>query len=972
MNKSVSITINSVLHRAEVPIRRMLVDFIREDAGLTGTHVGCTFEGVCGACTVHLDGQAVKSCMMLAVQADGRSVTTIEGIESGGTLHVVQEAFKEHQALQCGYCTAGIVMNAVEFLRLHPDPSDADIRRSLIGNLCRCTGYSHIVEAIRAAAARLREPQPQTHTAVTAGGGTMKRDALEPTWVGRAFARKEDARLLTGRGQYIADLVLPGTAHLVFVRSTHAHARILSIDTSAARAMPGVLAVVTGADIKDRIRSMPLPVVVPALPGRFPTFWPLAMDKVKFHGEPLAAVIATDKYLAEDAAEAVVVDYEALPYVGSAEAAMAAGAPLVHEDWPDNEIFALPLTGGLTAESQAANDAEIERIMRSAPVHVKRTFKCHRVGVTPMETRGAVARWDPSDGMTCWITTQRPHIDRLALAEVLGLETQQMRVIAPRDQGGAFGVKAPFYREPILVAYMARELGRPVRWIESREEHLMAVSQERDQSHEIELAADETGKILALRDRGLADNGDGCMGVYWGFVMPFLGAALLPGGYDIRQADIKLRVFCTNKSSLSPGRSFGSYPTRFAMERMIDVLARAVKRDPAEVRMLNLVSELPYTTVTGGHLDSGDFRKVFASLLATVDLPRFRAEQRAALAQGRYLGIGFGLGPELSGVASEVLVPLESQPGYGAATVRIDPRGKVQVMEGDAPTGQGHETSFAQVVAGEFGISPMDVTVGTGDTGTTPFGSGAIGARGGSYTVSAVANACRFLKKKIARIYAFDEKLEAGPEDFDFVSGWVRLRSNPEVRKRFADLANRIVMAPLNLPPGEQAGLEYTDFFEADKPMICFSAHACQVEINPRMGEIKITRYVTCEDVGRVINPQIVEGQVQGGVIQGLSNALFEEFVYDENGQQLTSTFENYKLALAPDVPHVEVTHENTPCPHTPLGTRGLGEGIPGPTPGALANAVCDALLPFGIEISELPLRPDKLWRQLEAARARQ
>ena len=800
-----------------------------------------------------------------------------------------------------------------------------------------------------------------------ATGEPMREDG---PWVGRRLDRKEDPRLVTGRGQYIADLVIPGAAHLVFVRSTNAHARIRAIDTRAALAMPGVLAVVTGEQIRDRIRAMPLPVVTPALPGRFPTFWPLAVDKVKFNGEPVAAVVAMDRAIAEDAAEAVEIDYEPLPYVGDPRSAAMPGAPLVHEDWPDNRIFGMSMTGGVEADEIAAHDARIDALIRESPVRIKRRFRVHRVGVTPMETRGAIARWDPSDGMTCWITTQRPHIDRLALAEILGLETQYMRVITPRDQGGAFGVKAPFYREPILVAYMARELGRPVRWIETREEHLMAVSQERDQTHDIEIGADRDGRIVALRDRAVADNGDGCMGVYWGFVMPFLGAALLPGGYAIAHADIKLDVYCTNKSSLSPGRSFGAYPARFAMERTIDLIAREIGRDPAEVRMLNLVAELPYTTVTGGYLDSGDFRKVFGRLLEHVDLPAFRVRQLAAREQGRYIGVGFGLAPELSGVASTILVPLENQPGYGAATVRIDPRGKVQVLEGDAPAGQGHETSFAQVVACEFGIDPRDVTVVAGDTGTTPFGSGAIGARGGSYTVSAVANACRTLKRKIARVHAFDMGLDADPEEVDFIDGWVVPRSRPEARKRFADLAHRIVMAPLNLPPGEQAGLEVTDFFEADKPMVCFSAHACLVEVDVRTGRVRIDRYVTCEDVGRIINPQIVEGQVQGGVVQGLSNALFEEFVYDENGQQLTTTFENYKLATAADVPHVEVHHADTPCPHTPLGTRGLGEGIPGPVPGALANAVSDALMPFGIEINELPLRPDRLWALLEAARS--
>ena len=335
-------------------------------------------------------------------------------------------------------------------------------------------------------------------------------------------------------------------------------------------------------------------------------------------------------------------------------------------------------------------------------------------------------------------------------------------------------------------------------------------------------------------------------------------------------------------------------------------------------------------------------------MIKTIDLPKFRAEQREAWQRGRYIGVGFGVGAELSGVASSVLVPMENQPGYGAATVRLDPRGKVQVFEGDAPGGQGHETSMAQVVAQEFGIHPNDVTVTHGDTSTTPFGSGTIGARAGSYTMSAISTACRVLKKKIARVMAHDLNLDADPDDFVFVDGSVIYTKSDNVRKTFREVVERIIMAPLNLPAGETGGLEHTAFFEADAPMICFSAHAAFVEVDANSGQIKVTRYVTSEDVGTVINPQIVEAQVQGGVVQGISNCLFEQFVYDENGQQLTSTFENYKLATAADVPSVEVHHEaGTPCPHTPLGSRGLGEGIPGAVPGALTNAVCDALKPF-------------------------
>jgi len=789
--------------------------------------------------------------------------------------------------------------------------------------------------------------------------------AVKESWVGKDVKRKEDLRLLTGKGQYIGDIKLPGMVQLVFVRSTHAHARIVRIDTSKAKSMPGVIAVVTGEDIKTKLKSMPVPVVVPALPGKFPQFWPLAVGKVKFHGEPVAAIVATDRYLAADAAEAIEIEYQDLPYVGSPEAAMKPGAPKVHDDWPDNEIFSLGLTGGQTPEDIAKHDSEVDRLLRESPVVIKQRFKVHRTGVTPMEPRGAIANWDPSDGMTAWVTTQRPHIDRLALAEILDVPTQMMRVISPRDQGGGFGVKAPFYREPILVGYMARLLGRPVRWLETREEHLMVVSQERDQVNDLEVAADKTGKLLALRARMVADNGDGCEGVYWGFVMPFLGAALFPSSYDVKMWDIKVKCYVTNKSALSPGRSFGAFPTRFAMERMIDLVARRVGKEPVEVRRLNMIKELPYVTATGVTYDSGDFHKVFNNLLDRVDFKGFRAMQADARKQGRYIGIGFGTGPELSGVASEVLVPMENQPGYGAATIRIDARGKVQVLEGDAPTGQGHETVFAQVIADEFGIHPNDVITGTGDTSHTPFGSGTIGARAGSYTVSAIALACRHLKAKIAKIFAHDSKITAGVDDFEFARGHVTYKKDPAIRKSFAELANRIIMAPLNLPPGEQAGLDYTAFFEADKPMICFSCHAAIVEVDVNTGRLKILRYVTSEDVGRMINPQIVEGQVQGGVVQGLSNAMFEEFVYDEHGQQLTSTFENYKLATAADVPRIEVTDACTPCPYTPLGTRGLGEGIPGPVPGALVNAVCDALAPLGVEINELPLRPNTIWKAI-------
>ena len=792
-------------------------------------------------------------------------------------------------------------------------------------------------------------------------------------WVGAKFNRKEDHRLTTGKGRYLADLTLPGMLHLTFFRSERAHATINSIDTSKAMALPGVVAIVTGEDIKEKILSMPQPVVQPGLPARFPKHWPLAVGKVKFHGEPVAAIVSRDKYIGADAAELIEVDYTDLPYVGDPESALKSGAPLVHDDWDDNLIFEMGFTGGDTEESQAENDAEVEKIMQTADIVVQKRFRVQRCGVTPMETRGVLANWDESDGMIAHITTQRPHIDRLALSDILEIPAEKMRIVAPRDQGGGFGVKAPFYREPILVCYLAKALGRPVKWVESRQEHLMVVSQERDQINDLEVAATKDGKLLAVRNRGLADCGDGCQGVYWGFVMPFLGAVELPNGYTWERGDVKLKVAVTNKSCLSPARAFGEFPTRFAMERAVDMVANRCGMEPAELRRKNLIPELPYTSVCGEYMDSGDFLKVWDNLMKEADLPAFRKQQEEARKEGRYIGIGFGLGVELSGVSSELMVPMENQPGYGAATIRLDARGKVQIFEGDAPQGQGHETTAAQAVAHSFGIHPNDVVVTTGDTGTTPFGSGTIGARFGSYFVSAAVQAAEILKKKIARFMAHDMALsDATEDDFEFVEGEIIYLKDTNIRQSFRDACERNIMAPINLPEGETAGLEHTAFFEADKPMIAFNADFCVVEVNPDDGQFKMLSWTSSEDVGQIINPQIVEGQMQGAIVQGISNTIFEEFIYDENGQQLTADFENYKMATAADVPNMKITHAPTPCPHTPLGSRGIGEGRPSDVPGVITNAVCDALSPFGIEITELPLRPNKIWHLIQEAKTKQ
>ncbi|MGY8845011.1 MAG: xanthine dehydrogenase family protein molybdopterin-binding subunit [Gammaproteobacteria bacterium] len=787
-------------------------------------------------------------------------------------------------------------------------------------------------------------------------------------WMGTPLPRKEDRRLLTGKGKYVSDIVIPGALHAVFVRSEYAHAKILSIDTSEAEELAGIERIYTGDQIKHLIKSMPQPIVQPALPAHYPTFWPLAVDKVTFHGEPVALVVARDKYVAEDAAELVFVDYEELEPVLDPEEALKPESAIIHEKDGTNEIFSMTFTGGDTEASQAENAAEVEKIFQNAPIVVKDRFKTHRTGVTPMEPRAILCDWDDSDGLLAYITTQRPHIDRLALSDILDISAEKVQVIAPRDQGGGFGVKAPFYRENIIIAHAARDLKQPVRWVESRYESLMNVGQERDQINDMEIAADLEGNMLALRNFGLADNGVGTTGVYWGFVMPFLGAIELPNGYKWPKADIRLKVATTNKACLTPSRAFGHFPTRFAIERCIDMVAHKIGMEPSTFRRKNLVADLPYTSITNEYFDSGDFLKVWDTLMEKANLPDFRVQQKNALSEGKYIGIGFGCGVELSGVASELFVPMENQPGYGAATVRLDPRGKVQVFGGDAPGGQGHETTTAQVVASEFGISPEDVIITTGNTGSTPFGSGSVGARMGSYFISAVAEACRELKTKIAKFLAHDLQLEASVEHFEFKNGEVVYLGDDSQRSSFMSIVERIIMFPINMPEGETGGLDATTFFEAAKPMICFNADCCVVEVSLETGDFKILKWITAEDVGNVINPLIVNGQMHGAIVQGISNTVFEEFVYDEQGQQLTADFEHYKMANAADVPNIDLNYATTPCPHTPLGTRGIGEGRPSSVPGALTNAVCDALKPFGIEITTLPLRPDAIWQKIQDA----
>ncbi len=780
-------------------------------------------------------------------------------------------------------------------------------------------------------------------------------------WVGQSIKRKEDHRLLIGEGSYVADITMPRMLHVGFLRSPHAHARILRIDATAALALPGVMGVVTGQDTAY-LGSILSDLSVPNLPGetKRPIFGPLPLDEVKYVGDLVAAVIVQERQALEDAIDLIEVAYELLPSVIDAEAALRPGAPLLYPEWGDNVVY-----------HQRLEKGDVDGAFASADLVVRERFRGHRCGATPMEPRSCLASFNAAEGLVLWLTTQRSHIKRHLLAEFFKMPDNKIRVIAPKDVGGGFGVKAPLYREEILVCHLAMRFGRPIKWIENRQENLQNIGQERDQIHELEIALTREGKILALRDRMVANCGDARVPIYVSFAMPWLGMMYLPNGYTIPCVDIDLTCVVTNKAGLTPSRSFGSFSGRFAIDRIVDIAARRLGIDPLEIRARNCIREFPYVTATGVNVDSGDFLGALAKIRDALSYEAFRAEQALARKQGRYLGIGFSLGIEFSGLSSRILVPMERQPGYGVATIRVDANGQVQVAHGDQPQGQGHDTTISQVVADELGITPDDVNVISGDTQSVPFAAGTLASRMGGYTTSAVLLAARGLKPKLVRIAAYLLGIEAsGPENFVFSRGEIVWRNDPAKHISLAHVAETALLAPTELPPGMDGGLNYTAHFEADtNGMHSCNVHGVIVEVFPQSGQFDILRYVAVDDAGRAINPMVVQGQLHGGIALGISNACFEEYVYSESGDQLATSLQDYLIASARDLPHIETVEHNVPTPHNPLGAKGKGEGPTGMVPGALGNALEDALVPLHVSITEMPFTPERLWRLVEAVR---
>ncbi len=775
-----------------------------------------------------------------------------------------------------------------------------------------------------------------------------------PRWLGRSPPRNEDARLLTGRALFVDDVSLPGMLHAAILRSDHAHARIRGIDAARARARPGVAAVYTAVDLGDYWQPGPLlvpPVPVPGIVFNLATQVPLAKDKVRHCGEALALVVAESRYVAEDALADIGVDLEPLPAVTDLAAALEPAAPILHEQLGTNLAAHCVQRRGDWVAAKARAD-----------LVVARSFRYDRGAAAAIENRGVVAQWDPRlEELTIWDTTQAPIPIRNGMAARLGLRESQVRVIAPFI-GGGFGPKIMmFYPEEMLVPWAAMRLGRPVKWIEDRQENFYATTQERLQLHESEMALTRDGRILGVRDAFLHDTG-----AYdpYGLTIPINTQCTLLGPYEVPSYESEFRVVFTNRPIVTPVRGAGRQHGVFVMERLLDFAARELALDPVEIRRRNYIppDRFPYDH---GILfqdsapltyDSGDYQPILEEAARRIGYDDFKTRvQPAARAEGRRLGLGIVSYIEGTGIGP-----------YEGARVTVEPSGTVRVATGVGTQGQGHFTTFAQITAEALGVRPADVEVITGDTRAFAWGTGTFASRGIVVAGTACHEAALRVRAKALRLAA--ETLEAAEADLTITDGRVVVTGSPDQGITLAELA--VLANPLRgaVKPGTEPGLEATAYFGPARGNAASGVHALIVEVDPETLLVKILRYVVVHDAGRVIHPVVVDGQIQGGVAHGIGNAFYEHLVWDENGQLLNASLMDYLLPTALDVPDVEIAHRETPSPLNPLGVKGVGEAGAIPTAAAFAQALDDALGDLGVEIREIPLSPSRLYELVHAA----
>jgi aerobic carbon-monoxide dehydrogenase large subunit len=756
--------------------------------------------------------------------------------------------------------------------------------------------------------------------------------------MGARVKRREDPRLIRGIGQYVDDVNLPNTLHVAIMRSPYAHARIKTLETDAARQHPGVVAVVTGSEIKDQIGTLPVSGGNKTL--RVPKHYVLAVDKVCYVGEGVAAVVAEDRYTARDALDLIQVEYEPLPVVTDPEKALTPGSPVIHSEWPDNVAFRTDQKqGNLTKAFK-----EAQKIVRQRLVH-------QRLAPIAVEPRGVVAHYLSSDKeLTLWSSTQIPHMLRSNLAQMLKLPENEVRVVAP-EVGGGFGSKLNVYAEEGLLGYLALKLNRPVKWIEGRRENIQATIHGRGQVGEVEAAVKKDGTILGLRYKVIAD-----IGAYHQLntpaIPPFTGL-MLSGAYKIPAISMELTAVFTNKMSTDAYRGAGRPEATYVIERMVDRIAQELNLDPLKVRRKNFPkpAEFPFKTATGLAYDSGNYEMALSKALKLAGYEKWRRDQKRLRNQGRYLGVGLSTYVEICAMGPKGMWE------YGK--VEVEPNGKVKVLSGASPHGQGQETSFAQIVADELGVELDDITVVHGDTAIVPKGIGTFGSRATAVGGTAIYQSAQKVKEKAREIAS--HLLEVDPDDLSFAEGRFSVKGVPKKGLTIQQLAQSAQVAK-NLPKGMEPGLTADSQFEPSNFTFPFGTHICVVEVEPQTGRIEIKKYIAVDDCGKVINPLLVDGQIQGGIVQGMGQALFEEVIYDENGQLLTGSLMDYALPRAANLPRLNLIRTETPTPVNPLGIKGIGEaGTIGSTP-VIVNAVVDALAPFGVTHIDMPLTPQKIW----------
>ncbi len=790
-------------------------------------------------------------------------------------------------------------------------------------------------------------------------------------WFGASVQRNEDPRFLRGRGVYVDDIDLPEMLHAAVLRSPYAHARVVSIATSAACNLPGVHLILTATDLGEVLEPSPLLIPHHAL-TQPRTQLPLALQEVRYVGEAVAFVVADSRYIAEDALELIEVEYEPLPVIHSLEVASSLDAPLVHEDVPGNIAAHLVQEVG-----------EPDKTIANAPHVVREVLKMERGAAMPMECRGIVARWDAHEDMlTCWISTQGPIPIRNGLAAIFHLPEHKVRVIAP-DVGGGFGTKIMmFYPEEVLAPFAAIQLGKPIKWIEDRRENFISSNQERGQAHEVEYAFDNEGVLLAVRDIFTHD-----AGAYtpYGIIVPIITACSLPGPYRLKHYYSEFTALYTNKVPVSPYRGAGRPQAVFVMERIMDRIAHELHMDRLEVRSRNFIQphEFPWDVglvyQDGGptKYDSGDYQAALDKLKVLLDYDNFPAKQAEARKQGRYLGIGVGYYVEGTSVGP-----------YEGAHIRVETDGRVFASTGVSTQGQGHQTVFAQIVADQLGIEPKDVMVTTGDSQSFYWGVGTFASRAGTVAGSAMHIAAVKVREKVKTLAA--DLFEARPEDIELADGKVFVKEAPHRALTLGQMAmkanplrytygeNARKLAAMNLAaarpgpalPQERGGpgLEADGFYSPPHGSFASGVHGAILEVDPTTGMVTFVKYAAVHDCGRLINPMVVEGQIHGGVAQGIGGAFFERLVYDEEGQPIAATFMDYLIPTATEIPTIAVDHVETPSPLSPLGIKGAGEAGVIPVPALFASAIDDALSPFKIRIREMPLHPCRLHELIQEA----